>query len=162
MFVIELGAKASLVKSCIDFYRAYTFFTEFTWYVCIVFCFSPPSWHLPPTTLRNLSFWSCLYSLDLWEFIALSNFLVFSRQAFLFWFEGCSGPRTYGLVKWSIRRFTYGYLVTTSPSSKVRDSNRFSQRYLHLSVQMVQRDPEFSSSNSIGRSDGRCVQSAGT
>lgn len=49
----------------------------------------------------------------------------------------------------SIRRFTYGYLVTTSPSSRRGGSRPFA-------------GPGRSPARPVGRSDGRCVQGAGT
>lgn len=72
--------------------------------------------------------------------------------------------------KWSLRRFTYEDLVTTSPSSKLQDSNKFlksnhSRVNTLWSPLLVFTDvlsPRSSSQNSISRSDGRCVQRAGT
>ena len=50
--------------------------------------------------------------------------------------------------RWSSRRFPYGYLVTTSPSSKNRDSNTTND---HILIPAL-----------FGWCDGRCVQGAGT
>ena len=50
--------------------------------------------------------------------------------------------------RWSSRRFPYGYLVTTSPSSKNRDSNTTKDHNLIPAL--------------FGWCDGRCVQGAGT
>ena len=63
------------------------------------------------------------------------------------------------MCEWSFRRFTYGNLVTTSPSSKCQDSPNFPQQY---SGTENCSSPNYSSGHSIGRSDGRCVQRAGT
>lgn len=57
------------------------------------------------------------------------------------------------LCKWSIRRFTYEYLVTTFSSSKWSGLLNF------LDLRQVQKAHH---KHSIGRSDGRCVQKAGT
>lgn len=56
---------------------------------------------------------------------------------------------TCGAREGSIRRFTYGYLVTTSPSSRRGGSRPFAR-------------PGRSPPRPVGRSDGRCVQGAGT
>ena len=61
--------------------------------------------------------------------------------------------------EWSFRRFTYGNLVTTSPSSKWWGSPNFPQQ---SSGTEVCCSPNYSPNHSIGRSDGRCVQRAGT
>ena len=59
--------------------------------------------------------------------------------------------------KWSFHRFTYGNLVTTSPSSRwygLLDFPAAARGYL--------RSKGFTGPPEIGRSDGRCVQRAGT
>ena len=56
---------------------------------------------------------------------------------------------THAAREGSIRRFTYGYLVTTSPSSRRGGSRPFAR-------------PGRSPPRPVGRSDGRCVQGAGT
>jgi hypothetical protein len=61
--------------------------------------------------------------------------------------------------EWSFRRFTYGNLVTTSPSSKSSYSQNFSLQHPESDCCY---DPSNSQEHSIGRSDGRCVQRAGT
>ena len=66
------------------------------------------------------------------------------------WFISC---------EWSFRRFTYGNLVTTSPSSKWWGSLNFP---LQRSGTEQCCSPNYSPNHSIGRSDGRCVQRAGT
>ena len=62
---------------------------------------------------------------------------------------------------WSFRRFTYGNLVTTSPSSKCSDLSDF-----ELPIPKAEPSSQALSENFIGtfigRSDGRCVQRAGT
>ncbi len=64
-----------------------------------------------------------------------------------------------GMCEWSFRRFTYGNLVTTSPSSKWWGSLNFER---HVLQSWTNQSPNYSPNHSIGRSDGRCVQRAGT
>ena len=77
----------------------------------------------------------------------------------------CTWPQRYvhkhdiGLCEWSFRRFTYGNLVTTSPSSKWWGSLNFER---HVLQSWTNQSPNYSPNHSIGRSDGRCVQRAGT
>ena len=61
--------------------------------------------------------------------------------------------------EWSFRRFTYGNLVTTSPSSKWPYLQNFP---LQPPGTGDCCSPNNSQEHSIGRSDGRCVQRAGT
>ena len=63
------------------------------------------------------------------------------------------------MCEWSFRRFTYGNLVTTSPSSKWWGSLDFER---HVLQSWTNQSPNYSPNHSIGRSDGRCVQRAGT
>ena len=61
--------------------------------------------------------------------------------------------------RWSICRFTYRYLVTTSPSSKRRGLINF---VMKIVASHYFKTPKTLPGRSIGRSDGRCVQRAGT
>ena len=65
-----------------------------------------------------------------------------------------------GSCQWSFRRFTYGNLVTTSPSSRWLSLQKFSM--LSISENTSNINPDNSLNHPIGRSDGRCVQRAGT
>ena len=77
----------------------------------------------------------------------------------------CTWPQRYVhkhdivMCEWSFRRFTYGNLVTTSPSSKWRGSLNFERLVLQS---WTHQSHNYSPNHSIGRSDGRCVQRAGT
>ena len=62
--------------------------------------------------------------------------------------------------EWSFRRFTYGNLVTTFTSSKWPSLDNFSVP--SCCCQLLRSNPKASLSHSIGSSDGRCVQRAGT
>ena len=62
---------------------------------------------------------------------------------------------------WSFRRFTYGNLVTTSPSSKCSDLSDFGHP-VRQAEPASQAPSENFIGTFIGRSDGRCVQRAGT
>ena len=62
--------------------------------------------------------------------------------------------------EWSFRRFTYGNLVTTFTSSKWPSLDDFSVPC--CCCQLRESNPKASLSHSIGSSDGRCVQRAGT
>ena len=61
-----------------------------------------------------------------------------------------------GLCWWSLRRFTYGDLVTTFTSSKWPSLNPFPA--LNGSCPLSSASPVSSLNHSIGSSDGRCVQ----
>ena len=56
-------------------------------------------------------------------------------------------------------RFTYGNLVTTSPSSKAIDSFAFEKS---AGEPISKQTPTNSPKTSIGRSDGQCVQNTGS
>ena len=62
--------------------------------------------------------------------------------------------------EWSFRRFTYGNLVTTFTSSKWPSLDDF--LVPSCCCQLPESNPKASLSHSIGSSDGRCVQRAGT
>jgi hypothetical protein len=66
--------------------------------------------------------------------------------------RGREPPIQFLIHEWSFRRFTYGNLVTTSPKFPPRPERKRSDR----------SSPKASPDHSIGRSDGRCVQRAGT
>ena len=61
--------------------------------------------------------------------------------------------------EWSVRRFAYGILITTSPSSKWK---RFTRLSTAMSAPEQCCNPNYLPDHSIGRGDGRCVQRAGT
>ena len=61
-----------------------------------------------------------------------------------------------GLCWWSLRRFTYGDLVTTFTSSKWPSLNPFPAS--DYCCQLSDSSPESSLNHPIGSSDGRCVQ----
>ena len=63
------------------------------------------------------------------------------------------------LCEWSFRRFTYGNLVTTSPSSRWLGLIKLSKRTVNDKYVI---NPKSLPNHPIGRSDGRCVQRAGT
>ncbi len=77
----------------------------------------------------------------------------------------CTWPQRYvhkhdiGMCEWSFHRFIYGNLVTTSPSSKWWGSLDFER---HVLQSWTNQSPNYSPNHSIGRSDGWCVQRAGT
>ena len=63
--------------------------------------------------------------------------------------------------QWSFRRFTYGNLGTTSPSSKCSDLSNYG-RAESLGEPGSRATSENFIGTFIGRSDGRCVERAGT
>ena len=77
----------------------------------------------------------------------------------------CTWPQRYvhkhdiGMCARSFRRFTYGNLVTTSPSSKWWGSLHFER---HVLQSWTNQSPNYSPKHSIGASGGRCVHTAGT
>ena len=147
-FFIDAQAKRSTVKSCI---YCFSFFMLFNLVVIKCGC-----WHV-----RDRRWYHHHTILPTKDFLKSTWYEYYTHPSSHKWQK--PSTTTQVVVQnywWSIRRFTYGYLVTTFTSSKQTSLIRFTTSRLTCARQNI--TPETSLPNSIGSSDGRCVQRTGT